>query len=227
MSSDERLVRSVLSRSPIPVELPGAEVYRGLVRNNLRGVIKNAFPVSIEVEGDASFEARIEDFLDARAPSTSLYRDIPGDLVQWALEEALPLADLMHYEWLEIVAARHPAELDELTPGEPDEVRLNPTMQFGMYQRKVHLLSAERTELEHESVPVVYLVWRRPVTDEIAFHRVGLLLARALAHAQVHGGPQGALVERLLQEHPSLDAEEVAERLSETLDQLRERDGVL
>ncbi len=226
MSVDERLVRSVLSRSPIPVELPRADVYRGLVRGNLFGVLKNAFPVTIEVEGEAAFEGRIEDFLEAGGPQTSLYRDIPGDLVQWALESGLPYADLMHYEWLELVAARHPAELDHLGARCGAEVRVNPTLQFGMYRRQVHRLSKQTTSVPEEPTPVVYLVWRRPITDEVAFHRVGMLLARGLAYAQVHGGDQASLVERLLNDHPELDPADVTERFSQTLESLRERDGV-
>ena len=106
-------------------------------------------------------------------------------------------------------------------------MRLNPTLQFGMYQRQVHLLSAARPELEPEAAPIVYLVWRRPRTDQIAFHRVGLLLARGLAYAQVHGGDAPSLVSRLLQDHPELDRVDIAARLSETREALRERDGVL
>ena len=209
------------------VALPRAEVYRGLVRSNLRAVIRNAFPVTIEIEGDAQFEAQISSFLEARGPSTSLYRDIPADVVQWALESALPLADLMHYEWLELVAARHPAELDALEPRDSHEVHLNPTLQFGMYQRQVHLLSAQSPELPTQSAPVIYLVWRRPRTDELAFHRVGVLLARALAHAHVTPGAPDSLVDRLMAEQPTLERDAVSKSLTETLALLRARDGVL
>ena len=227
MSVDERLVQSVLAREVRPLELPHAEVYRGLVRGNLRSVIRNAFPVTIEVEGDEAFDARVEDFLEAGGPTTSLYRDIPGDVVDWALESGQPLADLMHYEWLELVAARHPADLDALADTDVEGVRLNPTLQFGMYQRQVHLLSAKRPELPEEPSPVVYLVWRRPRTDELAFHRIGLLLARALAYAQVHGGDRSSLIDRLMDDHPELDRDAIVERLGETLDALAERDGIL
>ncbi len=227
MSVDVQLVRSTMARDAIDIELPRAEVYRGLVRGNLRAVIRNAFPVTAEVLGDEAFEGIFVDFLHAGGPRTSLYRDIPGDVVDWALEASLPFADLMHYEWLELVAARHPAELDHLASETSAEVRLNPTLQFGMYQRQVHLLSAARPELEPEAAPIVYLVWRRPRTDQIAFHRVGLLLARGLAYAQVHGGDAPSLVSRLLQDHPELDRVDVAARLSETLEAMRERDGVL
>jgi hypothetical protein len=227
LSRDGQLVKSVLGREPIPVELPRAEVYRGLVRSNLRAVIRNAFPVTIEVEGDGQFEARIADFLEARGPSTSLYRDIPEDVVQWALESALPLADLMHYEWLELVAARHPADLDTQEAMGSQEVHLNPTLQFGMYQRQVHRLSAQSPEMAIQSAPVIYLVWRRPRTDEIAFHRVGILLARALAHAQVTPGDPESLVDRLLAEEPTLERDAVSKSLTDTLALLRARDGVL
>ena len=218
---------SVLARASCPVDLPRAEVYRGLVRSNLRAVIRNAFPVTIEVEGDALFEERIADFLEARGPSTSLYRDIPQDVVEWALESGLPFADLMHYEWLELVVARHPADLDAMERRDGDEVHLNPTLQFGMYQRQVHLLCEDSPELSTQTAPVIYLVWRRPRTDEIAFHRVGILLARALAHAQVTPSDPLSLLDRLLAEQPTLERAVVSERLMDTLALLRARDGLL
>jgi hypothetical protein len=227
LSREDELVTSVLGRESLPVELPRADVYRGLVRSNLRAVIRNAFPVTIEVEGDAQFEERITDFLEALGPSTSLYRDIPEDVVEWALESALPFADLMHYEWLDLVAARHPADLDGIERRDSDEVHLNPTLQFGMYQRQVHLLSEQHPELATQTAPVIYLVWRRPRTDEVAFHRVGILLARALAHAQVTPGDPASLVDRLMAEQPTLERAAVSESLTETLALLRARDGVL
>jgi hypothetical protein len=107
------------------------------------------------------------------------------------------------------------------------EVHLNPTLQFGMYQRQVHRLSAQSPEVAIQSAPVIYLVWRRPRTDEIAFHRVGILLARALAHAQVTPSDPESLVDRLLAEQPTLERDAVSKSITDTLALLRARDGVL
>jgi hypothetical protein len=227
MSADESLVSSTLARDAIPVTLPRADVYRGLVRNNLLAVIRNAFPVTIDVLGMEAFDGRVADFLADHGPVTSLYRDIPEDVVRWALEGELEEADLMHYEWLELVAARHPADVDAVERSRDGKVRLNPTLQIGVYQRPVHLLSAERPSVSPSEAPMVYLVWRRPETDEVAFHRMGQLLARLLAAAQVEPATPEVLVDQLLAEQPGMDAVEILDALRGTVTTLRERDGVL
>jgi len=227
MTPEEQLIRYALARRPEPVALPRAEVYRGLVRNNLRAVIENAFPVTIEVLGDEAFDGLYADFLEERSPATHLYRDIPGDVVRWALESDVPEADLMHYEWLELLAARHPADVDALDPSLDGRIRLNPTLQLGVYQRHVHELSAERRSVPPLQGPVAYLLWRRAVTDEVVFHRLGLLLARVLAYAQLEPAYPELLVDRLISDQPGLDRDAVLVALRPTLTVLRERGCVL
>ena len=226
MSGDGDLVASALAREAIAVELPRADVYRGLVRGNLLAVIRNAFPVTIDVLGLEAFDARFADFLADHGPVTPLYRDIPGDVVRWALEGELQEADLMHYEWLELAAARHPADVDAARPSPGGTLRLNPTLQIGVYQRPVHELSASQPAAAPSDVPVVYLVWRRPKTDEVVFHRMGLLLAQALAGAQLEPATPQSLIARLVDEQPGLDADAISRSLLEAVETLRERDGV-
>ena len=220
----DNLVRYSLKAEPGATELPRAEVYRDLVRRNLFGVCHNAFPVGREVLGEDGFEGLFSDFLQAGGPVTSLYRDIPGELVDWALDAELEIADLLHYEWLELVASRHPADpsLMPLDPG--GVVWVNPTLQVGVYQRHVHTISAASPAPPRLSHLTAYLVWRRP-DEEVCFQRVGLTVARAVALAYEEPRPVADLA-ALLQGEAGGDLAHLTDSLTEALQGLATRDGV-
>ncbi len=213
----EALARYFLAEAEGHSTLPRAPVYRSLVR----GSLKNA------IIGDEGFETLVERFLDAGGPSTSLYRDIPGDFVRWALESEHALADLMQWEWLEIVAARHPADLDAMAPLDEGLIRPNPTMQIALYQRPVESIDAETPDPDPFDAPVAYLVWRRPKTDAIESEQVGLLIARALALASESPSTVAELASQVAAEAPGLEAEAIERALDETCRALRGRDGVI
>jgi hypothetical protein len=223
---DESLARYFLSERESEAPLPRARVYRQLVRGSLRAAL-DEFPMTVDVLGEDRFRALVDRFLDAGGPSTSLYRDVPADLVAWAQEIEHPLADLLQFEWLDLVAARHPADLDEIARGDAGLVRPNPTIQIGVFGRPVDEMSAESPEPVPFEAPIAYLVWRRPKTDEIERERVGLLVARALACAMEAPVTVKALSERLGEEVPGLALDEVEASLEEACRGLRARDGLL
>jgi hypothetical protein len=226
--SDPALAEYFLAREPS--QLPAVEridVYRRLVRANLRSVISNAFPETREVLGPEKFELLFEEFLHAGGPNTPFYRDIPGDLVSWAGTLEHPLADLLQWEWLETTAARHPADLELLPPIDPLLIRPNPTMQLAVYSRPVDEFSAENPQPQPFSSPMAYLVWRRPRTDETETHRVGILLARGLALAAEQPQTAEAIAELLSAEAPGLDRSVILSSLREVERELRSREGIL
>jgi hypothetical protein len=209
-----------------------ADVYRRLVRANLGAVIGNAFPVARAIYGARLDAELITPFLAAGGPSTSYYRQVPGDLVRWAVQAEHPHADLLHYEWLELVAARHPADVDawhiaprpSASADAPSPVDLNPTLQLAVYTRPVHLISADRPSPEPFATPSAYAVWRRPRSDVVVFHRLGLLLARALEHALAVPQPVDELV-RTVATEARLDAAVIATALAAVVRELAGREG--
>lgn len=208
---------------PAPA-LERAALYRRLVHDNLGAVIDNAFPVTRAILGERFGPEVFEPFLSAGGPATPYYREVPGELVAWAQAASHPWADLLHYEWLELVAARHPADVD--APVAPDgSIRPNPTLQLGVYGRPVHLLSAARPEVPPFPAPSAYLVWRRPRTDQVVFHRVGLVVARALELAAAEPLGLEALAVRVAAE-ARLDPSVIRASLASTFDELRVLDGI-
>lgn len=222
------LARFVLAEAPaIPPPVPRAEVYRRLVRTNFDTVITNAFPVTEEVLGEGNFGRLIAAFLDAGGAKTSFFREIPGDFVEWVSAIEHPYADLMQYEWLDLLAQRHPADLDAIARSSADLIRPNPTMQIGVYRRPVHLIGREEPSPEPYAAEMAYLVWRRPIDDEIEFHRAGLLMASALAHAACEPASVGELAVRVHPRAPELALEDIARALDELCGDLRRRDGLI
>ncbi|MFO0723473.1 MAG: putative DNA-binding domain-containing protein [Myxococcota bacterium] len=174
---EERFERYLRARLPSPeLPMPGAEVYRRLMRANMLAVIENAFPVARRILGEAGFAELFSEFLEKAGPKTPYYRQIPGDFAAWALATEHPLADLLDYEWVELVAARHPADV---IPSAPERLTINPTLQIRIYGRPVHEMSAESPSPDPFEVPVAYMVWRRG-DESVVFDRAGLIIARAV-----------------------------------------------
>ncbi len=207
--------------------LPNAGLYRRLARANLRAVVDNAFPVAVSVLGEEGWGDLFDRFLEAGGPTTSLYRDVPGDLVVWAAEAGHPYADLLHYEWLELLAARAVAPAsgtDASTPG-GRALRPNPTLQVGVYERPVERISASNPTPAPFDVPHVYLVWRRPTSDEVCFHRMGLTLGQIVARVALEGA-EPAVLAREVAQAAGWEPAALLARVREALDALTRREGL-
>lgn len=207
--------------------LPKAEVYRSMVRAGLLDAVKDTLPVTRSVLGDEGFAALVARFLAAGGPKTPLFHAIPGDLVAFAISADEPFADLMHYEWIDLLAARHPFDLDRRAPANDGKLHVNPTMTCGVYARPVHTISAENPSPEAFRTPSAYLVWRRPISDKVVFHRAGLLIARGIEILSETPLAIEELARRLKDEAEGLDVTAICAALDEALGDLRERDGIL
>ncbi len=219
--------------------MPGAEVYRRLMRANLQTVIDNAFPVTRRILSAKDFGDLYAAFLEDRGPSTPYYREVPGDFVAYAESVEHPYADLLDYEWVELVARRHPAKIEANPPGgaiaplnspspitPPAGLRANPTLQIRIYSRPVHEMSEALPRPEPFDVPMAYLIWRRP-DEEVVFHRAGLIIARAVellleAEAPLELGD----LRRHLASETGLPERDLDRALREAFQEIARRDGI-
>jgi len=217
----------LLDGSVGPAPTQRADVYTRLVRNNLHEVVFNAFPMVQRILTVEEMESLVDRFLTNAGPTTFFYRDIPRDFLHWAEAEAVPYADLLSYEWLQFEAARHPADLASLSTIDDDFIRPNPTMQVGVYERPVHTLDGDTPNPDPFAQPMAYLVWRRPTTDEVVFHRVGLGVARALGLASTQPQALEDLCATLETEGTLSSAEDALPRLTTVFSELRMREGLL
>lgn len=206
--------------------MPGAEVYRRLMRANLQTVIDNAFPVTRRILSAKDFGELYAAFLEDRGPSTPYYREVPGDFVAYAESVEHPYADLLDYEWVELVARRHPAKVE--IPDPPSTgLRANPTLQIRIYSRPVHEMSEALPRPEPFDVPMAYLIWRRP-DEEVVFHRAGLIIARAVELLLEAGAAPldlGSLCLHLAGE-TGLPERDLDRALREAFQEIARRDGI-
>jgi hypothetical protein len=196
-----------------------ADVYRRLVRLASPRVISNAFPVARAIYGprlDAEVMARRSWPPAGRPPRT-----IAKSRATWCAGPCRPstrtpsCCTTSGWSWWPARATR-----PTWTPGTPEPrpgasvdaawpVDLNPTLQLAVYTRPVHLISADVPSPEPFATPSAYAVWRRPRSDVVVFHRLGLVLARALELAQAAPQPVEA-PRRAVAAEAGLDAAVIA-----------------
>ena len=225
----ESLVRFVLDRFPESPPFSRADLYRRLTRNIHRDILETAFPRFLSVFGSSALESMMDAFLDSSAPQTLQYPRLPDDLVHWARQTDQPSADLLDYERAAVRAERHPAELDSLhAPGPNGLGRLNPTLDVCVCERSVHEISAAHPEPTQSGGAVVYLSWRRPRTDEVARHRVGIHLGRALGLLGLEPLTPAVWVDQAIQRAPSqLEPDAFRVALLAMHESIRQREGIL
>ena len=115
-------------RAPAPAGVPERRmgVYRDLFFNNLRGLLAGAYPVCHAILGEERWTHLIRAWFGDHRPTTPLFPELPRELLTWlerterpALADEPPfLAELAHYEWLEIEVAHAGEDEPPAVPGD-------------------------------------------------------------------------------------------------------------
>ncbi len=103
-----------------PVEPRRMAIYRDLFFNNIRGFLSDGFPVLRQLYSEAAWDRLARDFFAHHPCHSPLFLDIPREFVFYVQNERAPapgdppfLAELAHYEWVELalsVAEEVPVE---------------------------------------------------------------------------------------------------------------------
>jgi len=111
-------------------DAPGMKVYRELFFNNVCGFIDGTFPVCKDVVGEDVWRDYSRRFFSQHACETPLFLRIPEEYLHWLvgqediLEEFPFLAELAHYEWLELAVDVMPVDdqqREQATEGAPEK----------------------------------------------------------------------------------------------------------
>ena len=225
----EALVRYALAANPVESPLPRADLYRKFTRQIQKDILEIAFPRTKKVLGDQAFTQLFENFLEQGGPSTLQYPSVPDDFANWASNLSHPYADLMDFERSSVRADRHPAQIDELTaPKNDQKMMLNPTLQVSSYNRPVHQITEDQAPpATDEKKQYIYLVWRRPLTDEISRQRLGGTLARSLGLLAAHSLNRSEWIQLVLDSNPDYDPHKLKAALLESSQDLIERAAIL
>lgn len=187
-------------QQPVPagVAAERIEVYAELLFNNLRGFIDACCPICREIAGESRWEALLRAFYRDHRCHSPLFRDIPRDFVHWlagnpAAAAELPafMAELAHYEWLELAADVHPAQVPATgAVGDVFDTPLqaNPTLHLGVYQWPVQQIAPACQPASPGSAPTCLAVYR-DAQDTVRFTLLNPLSAHLLGLLQAQPQP--------------------------------------
>jgi uncharacterized protein len=164
------------------------KIYADLVYNNIEGFISNGFPVLRSLYGDADWHALVRAFIDRHRCHTPYFLEISQEFVQFLMQEfqARPcdppfLAELAHYEWVELA-------LDTAEDVLPDAVvvedvlavvpRLSPLAWSLGYRFPVHRIGTDFRPVEAAG-PTFLAVYRNR-EDQVRFMVLNATTARLL-----------------------------------------------
>lgn len=136
-------------QTPLPAGIaqPRSRVYETLLFNNIRSFIDKCFPVARTLIDNAVWLTLCRDFYAHAHCATPIFSYIPQEFAHFIAGRAAEtadypwLAELLHYEWLELEVELHQASLTQ-TPVSALNVdvplTLNPTLMVQAYQWPVH-----------------------------------------------------------------------------------------
>lgn len=183
--------------NPRPAGVPARRmrVYEELLFNNLEGFLLACYPVARKFLGKRGWRAAVRRFFAERRSPSPLFRDIPRAFLDWmageggAAHPGLPfLAELMHYEWLELAVSIAPGESDpaaidtggDLLAGRPVA---HPSARLARYRYPVHRIGPRCKPQAPDGGEYAYLLFRDDAApaagrDPVRFIALNPLTAR-------------------------------------------------
>jgi hypothetical protein len=224
--------------APDGVAPQALQVYRRLVYNNIGRALSRAFPVLRTISSDEVWHARVQRFFTEHRCQNPELRHLAEDFIAWldasaGEREGDPqwLAELCHYEWVELALASDVIELPAKTPQTLFSLErpplLSPLAWTLSYRYPVHRLNAE---YQPQSPPdaATYLIVYRDRADTVRFMEVNaltLLLIRAVEAEPELSARE--LLQTLAVELENDDPDAIVEAGSSLLNGLVQRDIIL
>lgn len=163
------------------------EIYRSLFFNNVSGFIENGFPVLHSLYTEDQWQALVRRFFTEHQCSSPYFIHISKEFVEYLSNEYEPatddpvfLAELAHYEWLELAlsvrdASNHsPWQRAEM----PSLMCAGELSELAAYHYPVHLISPDYRPTESETMHY-YLVYR-DAEHQVQFQHITALSAMAM-----------------------------------------------
>jgi hypothetical protein len=177
-------------------------IYRELVFANLESLLGGAFPVIRATLGTTAFAGLVRAFLRDHRAATPLFPELPLEFIRFLEVRAQAgfgdppwLAELAHYEWVE-VALDHadgeplppaPAGFDPLA----SPLRASPLAWPFAYAWPVHRIGAGRSPDAAPDTPT-FLLLQRDDAGRVRFHEIGAVAYRLLERIANEPGATGA-----------------------------------
>jgi hypothetical protein len=180
---------------PRPADVPERRmaVYRELFFNNVEGFLATGFPVLRGILADARWEALARDFFARHRCRTPLFLEIGREFLDYLeherglrTDDPPFLAELAHYEWVELALAVSDADRDGRVPADPagdllvGHPLVSPLAWPLRYRFPVHRIDPDFQPTEPGERPTCLLVYRDP-SDRVRFLEISEVTHALLA----------------------------------------------
>lgn len=188
------------------------KVYNELLYHNLESFLLACFPVLRKVLGKRRWGRLVRDFFTDYRCHTPIFRQIPEEFVRYLKEirglrdgDPVFLADLAHYEWVELALSVSPMEIDwsgikrdgDMLAGRP---ALNPVLALLHYPYPVHRIGPKFKPSREQALETHILVFR-DLEDQVRFIALNPVSARLVS----------------LLQHPTISGKEALRRIADEL----------
>jgi hypothetical protein len=173
---------------PAGVEMRRLKIYEDLVFNNIESFISGGFPVLRSLYSDADWRGLVRAFIQQHRCHTPYFLEISQEFVRFLMEDCPArdcdppfLAELAHYEWVELALDIAQEELPETAPVADilaTVVQLSPLAWVLNYRFPVHRIGPGFRP--RDSAMPTYLVVYRNRGDRIQFMELNATSARLL-----------------------------------------------
>jgi hypothetical protein len=176
--------------APVGVEDRRLGIYRELLYNNVEGFMARSFPVLRSILPDARWHSMMRNYFSRHRARTPLFPRLAQEFLLYLAQAdktaigPVFLAELAHYEWLELEAFLDNREIDEIETATSTNCLdgipiLNPIARVQSYTFDVHRISPEYQPQEPPVNPT-YLVVYRNREDDVRFMELNAVTARLL-----------------------------------------------
>ena len=177
-------------KNPMPdgIEDRRMNIYRDLFINSISGLLGGSFPVIRTLyETEEEWKTFIRTFFKKEHNKTPHFPEIPREFVDF-LKDHCPedkpfLAELAHYEWLELYLDKHHAEFNSNAKiAEHPNMLLeqipviSPLAEMHCYQYPVHQIQKDFQPSTPLETPIFMLLWRN-ADDQIKFSQLNIFSA--------------------------------------------------
>ncbi|GGF81644.1 HvfC family RiPP maturation protein [Alteromonas lipolytica] len=201
-------------------------IYRSLFFNNVSGFIQSGFPVLHSLYSEEKWQKLVRHFFTGHQCSSPYFIDISKEFVEFLSNEyhsepddPVFLAELAHYEWLELALSVR--EAGSYTPwqesGMPVLMSASPLSEVAAYHYPVHLISPEFQPHQSEAMHY-YLLYRDP-QHQVQFQHITALSAMAMELLGKQAYSFDKLVETIHQLAPQFSCDVLQQGLAPLIDQ--------
>ena len=204
--------------APVGIEPRRLKIYQDLVYNNIEGFISSGFPVLRSLYPDADWHGLVREFIRGHRCHTPYFLEISQEFLRFLTEDYqlsdtdYPfIAELAHYEWVELALDVSPVE-NETLAAIADPVagipQLSPLTWLLSYQFPVHHIG--KGNCPREANEPTFLAVYRDRQHEVRFMELNPATARLLELLRDNTQHSGAVLLDQLAEELGMPKESVA-----------------